>query len=127
MCEKSGLKTSLKNKEIEKKRPLTETEDIQVLQTLVKQRKESIEQFTKGGRPDLAEQEQAELKILETYLPAAVSAEEIDQAVSDAIREVQAQSVKDMGRVMKAAMAKFAGKVVDGKAVSDAVRAKLGS
>lgn len=98
-----------------------------MLQTLVKQRKESIEQFTKGGRPDLAEQEQAELKILETYLPAAVSAEEIDQAVSDAIREVQAQSVKDMGRVMKAAMAKFAGKVVDGKAVSDAVRAKLGS
>ncbi|RPI25386.1 MAG: GatB/YqeY domain-containing protein [Acidobacteria bacterium] len=122
-----GLKTALKNKEIEKKRPLTEAEDIQILQTLVKQRKESIEQFTKGGRPDLAEQEQAELKMIETYLPAAVGQEEIERAVSEAIQEVQASSAKDMGRVMKAVMAKFAGKVVDGKAVNDTVRAKLGS
>jgi len=122
-----GLKTALKNKEIEKKRPLTEAEDIQILQTLVKQRKESIEQFTKGGRPELAEQEQAELKMIETYLPAAVGQEEIERAVSEAIQEVQASSAKDMGRVMKAVMVKFAGKVVDGKAVNETVRAKLGS
>jgi len=121
-----GLKTALKNKEIEKMRALNETEEIQVLQTLVKQRKESIEQFTKGGRPELAEQEQAELKLIETYLPAAVSREEIDQAVSETIAEVQASSAKDMGRVMKAVMAKFAGKVVDGKLVNEMVRGKLG-
>ncbi len=121
-----GLKTALKNKEIEKMRALNENEEIQVLQTLVKQRKESIEQFTKGGRPELAEQEQAELKIIETYLPAAVSREEIERAVSEAITEVQAGSPKDMGRVMKAVMAKFAGKVVDGKLVNEMVRAKLG-
>jgi len=121
-----GLKTALKNKEIEKMRALNENEEIQVLQTLVKQRKESIEQFTKGGRPELAEQEQAELKIIETYLPAAVGREEIERAVSEAIAEVQAGSPKDMGRVMKAVMAKFAGKVVDGKLVNEMVRAKLG-
>jgi len=121
-----GLKSALKNKEIEKMRPLNENEEIQVLQTLVKQRKESIEQFTKGGRPELAEQEQAELKIIEAYLPAAVSREEIEQAVSETVAEVQASSAKDMGRVMKAVMAKFAGKVVDGKLVNETVRAKLG-
>ena len=121
-----GLKTALKNKEIEKMRALNENEEIQVLQTLVKQRKESIEQFTKGGRPELAEQEQAELKIIETYLPAAVGREEIERAVSEAIAEVQAGSPKDMGRVMKAVMAKFTGKVVDGKLVNEMVRAKLG-
>ncbi|MFB3905347.1 MAG: GatB/YqeY domain-containing protein [Acidobacteriota bacterium] len=121
-----GLKTALKNKEIEKMRALNGNEEIQVLQTLVKQRKESIEHFTKGGRPELAEQEQAELKIIEAYLPAAVSREEIDRAVSETIAEVQAGSPKDMGRVMKTVMAKFAGKVVDGKLVNEIVRARLG-
>ncbi len=121
-----GLKTALKNKEIEKMRALNENEEIQVLQTLVKQRKESIEQFTKGGRPKLADQEQAELKMIEAYLPAAVGREEIERAVSEAIAEVQASSPKDMGRVMKAVMAKFAGKVADGKLVNEIVRAKLG-
>jgi len=121
-----GLKTALKNKEIDKMRALSEGEEIQVLQTLVKQRKESIEQFTKGGRSDLADQEQAELKIIEAYLPAAVSREEIERAVTETIAEVQASAPKDMGRVMKAVMAKFAGKVVDGKLVNELVRAKLG-
>lgn len=121
-----GLKSALKNKEIEKMRPLNETEEIQVLQTLVKQRKESIEQFTKGGRPDLADQEQAELKIIEVYLPAAVSREDIEHAVTETIAELQASSPKDMGRVMKGVMAQFAGKVVDGKLVNEMVRAKLG-
>ncbi|RPJ58548.1 MAG: GatB/YqeY domain-containing protein [Acidobacteria bacterium] len=121
-----GLKTALKNKEIEKMRALNENEEIQVLQTLVKQRKESIEQFTKGGRPELAEQEQAELKIIEAYLPAAVGSEEIERAVTETIAELQAGSPKDMGRVMKAVMAKFAGKVVDGKLVNEIVRGKLG-
>ncbi len=122
-----GMKTALKNKEIEKIRPLTEAEEIQVIQTLVKQRKESIEQFTKGGRADLAEQEQAELAIIETYLPAAVPAEEIDRAVEEAIAETGASSAKDTGRVMKAVMARFAGKVVDGKQINEKVRAKLGA
>jgi uncharacterized protein YqeY len=121
-----GLKTALKNKEIEKMRALNESEEIQVLQTLVKQRKESIEQFTKGGRPELAEQEQAELKIIEAYLPAAISREEIERTVTEMIAETQASSPKDMGRVMKAVMAKFAGKVVDGKLVNEMVRTKLG-
>jgi uncharacterized protein YqeY len=121
-----GLKTALKNKEIEKMRALNENEEIQVLQTLVKQRKESIEQFTKGGRPELAEQEQAELKIIEAYLPAAISREEIERTVTEMIAETQASSPKDMGRVMKAVMAKFAGKVVDGKLVNEMVRTKLG-
>jgi len=121
-----GVKTALKNKEIEKVRALTETEEIQVLQTLVKQRKESIEQFTKGGRHELAAQEKAELEILETFLPAAVGREEIEEAVSAAIDELQAASAKDMGRVMKAVMGRFAGKVVDGKLVNELVRAKLG-
>jgi len=121
-----GIKTALKNKEIEKVRPLTESEEIQIVQTLVKQRKESIEQFTKGGREDLASQERAELEILESFLPAAVGREEIEAAVSAAISEMQASSAKDMGRVMKAVMGRFAGKVVDGKLVSELVKAKLG-
>jgi uncharacterized protein YqeY len=122
-----GLKTALKNKEIERMRPLNETEEIQVIQSLVKQRKESIEQFTKGGRADLAKQEEAELAIIESYLPAAVPAEEIDRAVDEAITETGASSVKDMGRVMKAVMARFAGKVVDGKQINEKVRVKLGA
>jgi uncharacterized protein len=120
-----GIKTMLKNREIERMRPLTETEEIQTLQTLVKQRRESIEQFTKGGRPELAEQEQAELRVLETYLPAAVSSEQIERAVVEVVEELQASSAKDMGRVMKAVMASFAGQVVDGKEVNEAVRSRL--
>jgi len=120
-----GMKTAIKNKEIEKIRALSETEALQVLDTLVKQRKDSIEQFNKGGRVDLVEREQAELRILESYLPAALGDEEVKSSVAQVIFELQANSAKDVGRVMKAAMAKFAGQRVDGKLVSDLVRAAL--
>jgi len=122
-----GMKTALKNKEIDKMRALNETEEIQVVQSLVKQRKESIDQFTRGGRADLASQEEAELRIIESYLPAAVPTDEIERAVDETISELGATSAKDMGRVMKAVMAKFAGKVIDGKQVNELVRSKLGA
>ena len=93
---------------------------------LVKQRRDSIEQFTKGGRTDLADKEQAEIVILNTYLPASASDDEIAAAVAAAIAETGATSAKDMGKVMKAVMAGLAGKTVDGKKVSEAVKAKLG-
>jgi uncharacterized protein YqeY len=120
-----GMKTAIKNKEIEKIKALSEPEALQVIQTLVKQRKDSIEQFAKGSRPDLVAQEEAELKILETYLPAAVDPEEIKLAVAQAIADLESPSPKDMGRVMKAVMAQFAGKIVDGKLVNELVRARL--
>ena len=94
---------------------------------LVKQRKDAIEQFTKGGRQDLADKEQAEIVILNTYLPASASDEEVEAAVVKAIAETGATSAKDMGKVMKATMAGLAGKTVDGKKVSETVKAKLGS
>jgi uncharacterized protein YqeY len=119
------LKTALTNKSIEKGRALDGAEELQVLSTLVKQRRDSIEQFTKGGRQDLADKEQAEIAILNTYLPAAASDDEIAAAVAQAISETGASSAKDMGKVMKAAMAALAGKTVDGKKVSEAVKAKL--
>ena len=120
------LKTALTNKNIEKGRALDNAEELQVVSTLVKQRRDSIEQFTKGGRPDLADKEQAEIIILNAYLPAAASDEDIAAAVGQAIAETGASSAKDMGKVMKAAMAALAGKTVDGKKVSEAVKAKLG-
>jgi uncharacterized protein YqeY len=120
-----GIKTALKNKEVEKIRPLEEAESIQVLQTLVKQRKESIEQFTKGGRPELAEKEGKELLILETYLPAGASDAEMDAAIHKAIAETGANSMKHMGAVVKAAKAALEGRSVDGKALSDRVRERL--
>lgn len=119
------VKSALKNKEIEKIRPLEESEELQVLQTLVKQRRESIEQFGRGGRQDLVEKETKELAIIESYLPAAPSGAEIDEAISRAIAETGANSVKQMGAVMKAAKAALEGKTVDGKVLSDRVRERL--
>jgi uncharacterized protein len=119
------IKSALKNKEIEKMRPLEDLESLQVLQTLVKQRHESVEQFTKGGRKDLAEKEKKEIALIEKYLPAAPSDDEIHRAVEDAISETGADSLKQMGAVIKAARAKLEGKTVDGKALSDRVRGRL--
>lgn len=119
------LKSALTNKNIEKGRALDTAEELAVLSMLVKQRRDSIEQYTKGGRPDLADKEQAEILILETYQPASASDEEIAAAVTAAVAETGATTAKDMGRVMKAVMAGLAGKTVDGKKVSEAVKAKL--
>ena len=121
------LKAALMNREVEKRRALDDTEARQVVASLVKQRKDSIEQFTKGGRPDLAEKETAEIVVLESYLPAAVDPAVVERAVADAIAETGATSPKDLGRVMKAAMAKLAGQAVDGKAVNELVRKQLGT
>jgi len=120
------LKTALTNKSIEKGRALEGAEELQVVSMLVKQRRDSIEQFTKGGRKDLADKEQAEIGILDAYLPAAASDDEIAAAVTAAIAETGAASAKEMGKVMKAVMAGLAGKTVDGKKVSEVVKAKLG-
>ena len=120
-----GIKSAIKYKETEKIRVLDETESIQILQTLVKQRKESIEQFTKGGRQELADKEAAEIGVLEAYLPPAADPAAIDRAVAEAIAETGATSPKDMGRVMKAAMARLAGQSVDGKTVNERVRQML--
>jgi uncharacterized protein YqeY len=119
------LKTALTNKSIEKGRALEHTEELQVVSMLVKQRKDSIEQFTKGGRQDLADKEQAEIGVLNAYLPAAATDEEIAAAVTAAIAETGAAGAKDIGKVMKAVMAALAGKTVDGKKVNEAARAKL--
>jgi uncharacterized protein YqeY len=104
---------------------LTGEEIMKTLLSLVKQRRDSIEQYTNAGRDDLAEKEQAELSVLEEYLPQAASAEEIEKAVSEAVAETGASSMKEMGAVMKAAQAKLAGKTVDGRLVSETVKAKL--
>jgi uncharacterized protein YqeY len=120
------LKAALVNRAIEKAHDLDEVESRQVVSALVKQRKESIEQFTKGGRPDLVAKETADLAILETYLPPAAGAEAIERAVGEAIAETSATSPKDLGRVMKAVMARLAGQNADGKAVNEIVRKRLG-
>lgn len=119
------LKAALMNREVERGRALDDTEARQVVTSLVKQRKDSIEQFTKGGRQDLADKEAAEIRVLEAYLPPAADPAAIDRAVTDAIAETGATSPKDIGRVMKAAMAKLAGQSVDGKTVNELVRQKL--
>jgi uncharacterized protein len=119
------LKAALMNREVERGRALDDNESGQVVTALVKQRKDSIEQFTKGGRQDLVEKESAEMRVLESYLPPAADRADIDRAIADAIAETGATSVKDMGRVMKAAMAKLAGQSVDGKTVSELVKQKL--
>jgi uncharacterized protein YqeY len=118
-------KTAIRNKEIDLRAELEDGPAFQVLSTLVKQRRDSIEQFTAGGRIDLAEKEAAEIKIIEEYLPADVSDEEIEKTVDDVVRETGASSAKDLGTVMKTCMARFAGKVVDGKLVNAAVRRRL--
>jgi uncharacterized protein len=120
-----GIKSAIKYKETEKIRALDEAESIQLLQTLVKQRKESIDQFQKGNRPDLVEKETKELAIIESYLPAGATEAEMDAAIAKAIAETSAASIKQMGAVVKAAKAALEGKTVDGKALSDRVRARL--
>lgn len=119
------LKAALMNREVERGHALDDADTRQVVTSLVKQRRDSIEQFVKGGRQDLADKEAAEIRVLETYLPPAADPAVIDRAVTEAITETGASSAKDMGRVMKAAMAKLAGQTVDGKAVNELVRQKL--
>ena len=119
------VKAALQNKEIELKKELDEAEVSRVLMTLVKQRKESVEQYQKGKREDLADKELKEVAIIEAYLPKALSQEEIVQIIESAIREAGPVTAKDMGKVMKAVMAKLAGQAVDGKYLSDLVRTRL--
>jgi uncharacterized protein len=121
------VKAALKNKEIEKRGPLDDKEALGVLSTLIKQRKDSIEQFTKGGRQELADKEAAEIKVIESYMPKALSEQEIAATVKATIAEMDSPTMKDMGTVMKNAMAKFAaaGARVDGKVVSEAVKREL--
>jgi uncharacterized protein YqeY len=118
-------KSAIQLKEVEKMRPLDGAESIQLLQTLLKQRKESIDQFTKGGRQDLADKETKEAAILESYLPAGASDAEMDAAINKAITDTGAASIKQMGAVVKAAKDALTGKTVDGKALSDRVRERL--
>ncbi|HTS67750.1 MAG TPA: GatB/YqeY domain-containing protein [Terriglobia bacterium] len=120
-------KAAFMNKKVELGKTLDDAEAIAVLRTLAKQRRESVEAFRKGGRDDLADKEEAEIKIVEAYLPAAANDEDLDAAVAAAIAETGASTAKDMGKAMKVAMAKLAGKNADGKRVSEKVRAKLGS
>jgi len=121
------VKTALKNREIDKMAPLDDKEAQQVLSTLIKQRKESVEQFTKGGRQEMADNEAAEIKIIETYMPKAAGEDEIAAGVKAVIAEMGSPTMKDMGAVMKNVMARFngAGLRVDGKVVSDAVKREL--
>jgi len=121
------LKAAVMNKSVEKGRDLEDAEVLQVVASLVKQRRDSIEQFAKAGRTDLVEKETGELAVLQTYLPPSATPEEIETAVAEAIKEAGATSVKDMGKVMKAVMPKLAGKNADGKAVNEAVRRTLGA
>ena len=121
------LKAAIMNKGVEKGRDLEDAEVLQVVSSLVKQRRDSIEQFSKAGRTDLVEKETGEVAVLEAYLPPAATTEQIDAAVAEAIAETGASSAKDMGKVMKAVMPKLAGKNADGKAVNEAVRRKLGA
>ena len=121
------IKAAVLNKEMEIKKDLDDAEMSRVMTTLVKQRKEAAEQFEKGHRNDLAAKERLEIDIIEAYLPPAVSDEEVSRAVDIAVREAGTPSLKDMGTIMKAVMTHFAGKTVDGKRVSDLVRAKLQS
>ena len=119
------MKSAVKLKEVEKMKALEENEVIAVLNTLVKQRKDSVEQFRRGGRQELADKEEAEIKIIEEYLPAAASEQEIQQAIAQAMEETGAASIKDMGKVMKATLARLSGKSADGARVSQLVKDKL--
>jgi uncharacterized protein len=119
------LKAALMNKSVEKNRALEPSEEQQVVSSLVKQRRDAIQQFTAGGRTDLADKEQAEIVVLETYLPPAASVEELERAVAEAIAETDASGPKDIGKVMKTVMARLAGKTIDGKKVNELVRARL--
>ncbi len=119
------IKAALQKQQIDSRKALDENSELQVLNTLVKQRRESAEMFRRGNRPELAEREEAELKLIESYMPSAPTEAEIDAAVAAALAETGVTSLKQMGVVMKAAQAKLAGKRVDGKALSDRVRSKL--
>ena len=119
------LKAALMNKKVERGKDVTDSEALAVVSTLVKQRKDSVDQFSKAGRQDLADKEQAEIAILETYLPPPVSREELEKAVDEAVRTTGASSPKDMGGVMKAVMAGLAGRNADGKLINELVRARL--
>jgi uncharacterized protein YqeY len=121
------MKAAIMNKEVEKGRTLDDAEVVQVVTSLVKQRRDSIEQFSKAGRTDLVNKETGEIAVLEAYLPPAASAAEIDDAIAAAIAETGAASAKDIGRVMKVVMPKLAGRAADGRAVNEAVRRKLGA
>jgi uncharacterized protein YqeY len=119
------VKANLMNRQIEKGGELTDDEITKALQSLVKQRRDSVEGFEKGGRPDLAAREAAEISVIEAYLPQAATPAEVEAAVNAAVDETGASSIKDMGSVMKATMARLAGRSADGKLVSDLVRSKL--
>lgn len=119
------IKTALKKHEVDTMKPLDEKAEMQILNTLIKQRKEAADMFRKGNRLELAEKEEAELKMIEGYMPASATDEEIDAAISGAIAETGVTSLKQMGVVMKATQAKLAGKRVDGKLLSDRVRGRL--
>jgi uncharacterized protein len=119
------IKTALKKVEVDAMKPLDERAELQVLNSLIKQRTESAEMFRKGGRAELAEKEEAERALIESYMPAPASAEEIDAAINAALAETQVTSAKQMGVVMKATQARLSGKRVDGKALSEKVRARL--
>jgi len=119
------LKAALMNREVERGRPLDDHDARQVVASLVKQRRDSIEQFTAGGRRDLADKEAAEIRVLEGYLPPSADPAQVERAVTEAITETGASSSKDMGRVMKIVMGKLAGQTVDGKAINELVRRKL--
>jgi len=120
-------KAALMNREVEKGRALDESEEQQVVVSLIKQRRDSIEQFRQGGRQDLADKEAAEIITLEVYLPPPVDPAEIERAVGEAIAEAGATSPKDLGKVMKAVMPKLAGRAVDGRTINEVVRRKLGA
>ena len=122
------VKSAIKNKEIDKRGPLDDKEAQQVLATLIKQRKDSVEQFTKGGRQELADKEAAEIKLIEAYLPQAMGEEEIAAVVKATIAEMGSPTMKDMGTVMKNSMSKLqaTGARVEGKTVSDIVKKQLG-
>ena len=119
------IKTALKKVEVDAMKPLDEPAELQVLNSLIKQRTESAEMFRKGGRIELAEKEEAERTLIESYMPAPASPEEIEAAINDALTETGVSSAKQMGVVMKAAQGKLTGKRVDGKALSEKVRARL--
>ncbi|HVO65232.1 MAG TPA: GatB/YqeY domain-containing protein [Syntrophales bacterium] len=120
------IKTGIHNREIDLKRKMTEAEFLQLLSTMVKQRKDSIEQFQKGGREDLVEKETAELKVIQEFMPEQMSEADVDRAIEAAIKEVGAAGIKDMGKVMKILMPKLTGKA-DGKLVGEKVKEKLSS
>jgi uncharacterized protein YqeY len=119
------LKAALMNKGVEKHRGLEPAEELQVVASLVKQRRDAIDQFSAGGRQDLADKERAEIEVLQGYMPAVATSDELEAAVTRAIAETSAQGPKDIGKVMKAAMAALSDKTVDGKKLNELVRARL--